>query len=640
MCGIAGFVRSEGVRAEEMSRIAASLYHRGPDDVGFLQWDSHHGVSLARHPRRDQALVGLVHTRLAIIDLTDAGWQPMSSEDGQWHIVFNGEIYNYLELRAQLEDLGHRFRSTSDTEVLLAAWAQWHVACLERLVGMWAFAVLDSRSGEVTLVRDAFGIKPLYYCGSGGGTAFCSEIPPLLPLLAQRSVHPVRLRDYLVYGVTDHAEQTMVDGVLAVPPGGLVRIDAAGAVSAVTRWWKFPEADPVAISFDEAAEELRRLLMRSVKLHLRSDVPVGSALSGGIDSSSIVAAVRAAGGDGVDLRAFGFVPDDARLSEEGWMRLAADASNARLTTVTPTSKEMGGDLDKLILQQGEPFMSTSIYAQSRVFRLAREAGVKVMLDGQGADELFAGYPMHIAARITSLLREGHPLRAARLAGQGGALPGSADMGSFALSGVAGTLPGAVVSRMSGRRKNVTAPPWMDPRWLLRYDLALSASAPTHRPTSLRDALKQDSVCTLLPALLRYEDRNSMTWSLESRVPFLERDLVAFAARLPEEHLIGPGARTKAVLRAAMHGVVPDALLDRRDKIGFETPEVVWLRTLRPWVEAVLSSDAAHAVSALRLPAVRVEAAAVLEGGQPYNSRVWRWLNVIRWTELFELDHPS
>jgi asparagine synthase (glutamine-hydrolysing) len=640
MCGIAGFVRPDGVRVEEMSRIGASLRHRGPDDIGFLQWDPHQGVSVARQPQRDRALVGLVHTRLAIIDLTDAGWQPMSSDDGRWHIVFNGEIYNYLELRAELEDLGHRFRSTSDTEVLLAAWAQWSVACLERLVGMWAFAVFDSRSGEVTLVRDAFGIKPLYYCKSGSGTAFCSEIPPLLPLLAQRMVHPVGLHDYLVYGLTDHAEQTMVDGILAVPPGGIVRLDAAGAVSTAERWWKLSKTDPVAITFNEAAEELRRLLMRSVQLHLRSDVPVGSALSGGVDSSAIVATVRAAGGDDLDLRAFGFVADDARLSEEVWMRLAADASNAGLKTVTPTSKEMGTDLDDLILRQGEPFMSTSIYAQSRVFRLAREAGVKVMLDGQGADEIFAGYKPHVAARITSLLREGHVLRAARLARQGGALPGGPHSGTFVLQGIAGALPVGLVSRVPRRSAHQPVPPWLDSRWLRRHDLALSASIPTHRPTSLRDALRRDFSRTLLPALLRYEDRNSMTWSLESRVPFLERDLVAFAARLPEEHLIGPHARTKSVLRSAMHGVVPDVLLDRRDKIGFETPELVWLRTLRPWVDAVLSSDAAHVVSALHLPAVRAEVSGVLDDRRLYDSRVWRWLNVIRWTELFELEHPS
>jgi len=646
MCGIAGFVGSDVLTADGMSRIAGSLRHRGPDDVGILQWDPHHGVSVARHPQRDHALVGLIHTRLAIIDLTIAGWQPMSSDDGRWHIVFNGEIYNHLELRTQLEDLGHRFRSTSDTEVLLAAWEQWSVGCMSRLVGMWAFAVFDGRSGAVTLVRDAFGIKPLYYCQSGRGAAFCSEIPPLLPLLAQRTVHPVGLRDYLLHGLTDHAEQTMIDGVLAVPPGGLVRIDAAGDVSPAERWWTLPEVDPVAITFDEAAEEVRRLLMRSVQLHLRSDVPVGTALSGGVDSSSIVAAVRAVGGDGLDLRAFGFVADDARLSEEAWMRVAADASNASLTTVAVTAKDLGADLDELIVRQGEPFMSTSIYAQSRVFRTAREAGVKVMLDGQGADEMFAGYRPHIAARVTSLLREGHVLRGTTLARQGGALPGSPDAQSLFIRGVLGALPSvfasrasALLSRVSGR-ESATAPLGLEAQWLHRHDLTFSSSIPTHRPVSLRDALRQDSLTTSLPALLRYEDRNSMTWSLESRVPFLERDLVAFAARLPEEHLIGPDARTKSVLRAAMRGDVPDVLLDRRDKIGFETPEVVWLRALRPWVEAVLSSDAAHVASGLSLPAVRAEVTAVLDGGRPYNSRVWRWLNTIRWTELLDLEHAS
>lgn len=639
MCGLAGVVRSSGVAAHELEALLSALHHRGPDDRGVLEWSPGAAPLLSHAPVRDRSALGLVHTRLAIHDLSPRGWQPMTSHDGSLQIVFNGEVYNFLELREELSRRGHRFASTSDTEVLLAAWQEWGPASLRRLVGMWAFALLDVARDQVVLARDAFGIKPLYLASLPDGTAFCSELPPLLPLLDRREADPEGVRDFLLKGLTDHRVPTMVRGIEQLPAGCWTTIDLAGGRGATHRWWRPPDARPLRIGPREAAEELRRLFLRSVDLHLRSDVPVGTALSGGVDSSAIVGAARSVGGQGLDLRAFSYVADDARLSEEHHARAVADAVGASLTTTTPTAEDLATDVDALVARQGEPFGSTSIYAQSRVFRLAREDGVIVLLDGQGADELFAGYLPFAAARVTSLLRGGHLLAAAGLARGAGALPGPLDARWYAARGAAGLLPrGLVLATRRGLGHEVV-PAWLSREWFTEHGVPIDPREVSARPRGLREALRQSLLQTSLPMLLRYEDRNSMTYSLESRVPFLERDLVDFALRLPEGLLLDRSGTTKSVLRAALRGLVPDPVLDRRDKIGFETPERAWLTSLRPWVESVLASDVARSLPSLDLPALRTECEAVLEGRSPFGWHLWRALNLVRWTDVFGIDHP-
>ena len=341
MGGIAGCIVTTPAPwiARVVSAMGDSIAHRGPDDRGILLWDGRRPVRCRRTlPAEGASAVGLAHRRLSIIDLSDAGWQPMSTADGRYHIVYNGEIYNYPELREELLKRGHRFRGASDTEVLLAACAEWGTAAFSRLVGMFAFALLDTAEHRLLLARDFMGIKPLYYATWQGGLAFASEIKALLkvPTVSTKG-NPQALYDYLRYGLTDHSRETMFADIRHFPAAhcAWIDLDRPDGSWSPERYWTLEDVDggPRHRSLDSAAEELRDIFLDSVRLHMRSDVPVGSMLSGGIDSSSVVAAVRAVGGPAVDLQALGYVADDPRISEERWIDLAAGATGARVHKV-------------------------------------------------------------------------------------------------------------------------------------------------------------------------------------------------------------------------------------------------------------------------------------------------------------------
>jgi asparagine synthase (glutamine-hydrolysing) len=294
--------------------------------------------------------------------------------------------------------------------------------------------------------------------------------------------------------------------------------------------------------------------------------------------------------------------------------------------------ELIADLDRLIYTQDEPFGSTSIYAQYRVFKLAQEHGIKVMLDGQGADELLAGYRAYVPARLSSLLRQGRFVDAVRFAEKASRLPGMRGRLRLWLKAASLLLPD-VGSRWV---QNWRMPSWLNAGWFHERGVALHALAGGRSRDMLREELRQTVAATSLPMLLRYEDRNSMASSIESRVPFLTPGLADFVLRLPEEYILGRDGTTKNVFRQAMRGIVPDAVLDRRDKIGFATPEQRWLKLLRPWVEETLASERARSIAALQLPTVMRDWQAVLAGQATFDFRIWRWVNLIRWAERFDV----
>jgi len=637
MCGIAGELSRTGPRSVP-GNLADLLAHRGPDDIGYLYWRGTGRPLLARQPEHyPESVVTFVHRRLSILDTSQAGWQPMASKDGRLYLLFNGEIYNFLELRRELQLRGHSFESQGDTEVLLTAWAEWGQDCLPRLVGMFAFAILDTLARTITLARDPFGIKPLFYATTGNGLAFASEIPVLLQMQGvSRRVDAAAITDYLVYGLTDHNRATCFADVQSLPAGELLTVSIDGGGPTTGKWYR-PETSLLDIGFDEAAEQVRELFLDSVRLHLRSDVPLGTALSGGVDSSAILTAIRAILGPAADLHAFSYVADDPALSESRWLREVAGNAGARLTTTCPLANDLLVDLDRLIQIQGEPFGSTSIYAQHRVFRLAKEAGVTVMLDGQGADELFAGYPSLIPARLTDLLRHGRLESAVRLAIRAGQRPDGLNTAWHSARASAGILPTGLVRRIRMALRHELVPTWLNRDWLERATIEIDADKTSRRPRALRTALDETLEEKSLPALLRYEDRNSMAFSVESRVPFLDPRLAEFARRLPDEHLISNDGTTKAVFRRAMRGITPDSVLDRQDKIGFETPERRWLSGLAPWVRETLSGPGAASVAAINSGAVLEDYRSTLRGDSPFGGHVWRCLNLVRWSELFEVE---
>src|SRR5215813_4361590 len=633
MCGIAGFIAPSGKgKSSRASAVLQCLEHRGPDDSGWLRFTGDN-VELGREwtvPKVEPEVL-LLHRRLSILDISDLGWQPMSTPDGRYHVVYNGEIYNYKELRVELQKLGHRFKSQSDTEVLLGAWAEWGAAALRRFVGMFAFALLDRHRRTVVLARDFFGIKPLYYAMHDGLFCFGSEIKTFLAFgLARPQANAERLLLYLRYGMTDFGSQTLLSSIQQVPAAHTLEMHLDDCCAKEPKCYWSPETHGQAdISFDEAAQHVRQLFLRNVELHLRSDVPLGSALSGGIDSSSIVMAIRHLDSQ-AHIHAFSFIADDQAISEERWVDIVGREAGAHIHKVRATAGEFAADLDTMMRVQDEPFGGTSAYAQYQVFRVARSAGIKVMLDGQGADEILGGYRHYLGARLASLLRQGRwpdALRflqsLSRLEGFGG-YQGLACCADYLLP----PALQAVARRLVGKD---VLPSWLNRLWFAERGVGPAFVNYTTVREVLRESLSR-SLSQTLPRLLRYEDRNSMASSVESRVPFLTPDLVGFLQGLPEEYIIAPDGTTKAVFRKAMRGIVPDAILERRDKLGFVTPENGWLRVLDGLVRSILGSDAAHQVPFLNLGVARQEWESVRDGRRPFDFCIWRWVNLIRWTE--------
>jgi len=622
MCGIAGYLHPPGsYGARDRLKSALELMRaRGPDDRGIevhaTQWGE----------------IGLGHTRLSIIDLSSGGHQPMHSSDGRYAIVFNGEIYNYRELRAELTAAGHAFVSQSDTEVLLAAWAHWGTNCLPRLVGMFAFVVAERARGTLTCVRDGFGIKPLFVSRASWGFCFASELPALVALRGEGAeLNLQRAYDYLVHGDYDSRESTFVNGITQLAPGTLQVLDLnSGQMAAPVRWWTPSVRETSALSFADAAAHLRQLFLDSVRQHLRSDVPLGVALSGGIDSSAVVCAMRRVEPD-APIHTFSFIAKDSPVSEEHWVQLVNRHVGATAHSVTVNPQELARDMDDLILAQGEPFGSTSIYAQYRVFQLAREQGVTVTLEGQGADELLAGYQGYPGKRVHSLLDGGSVLRSAAFLHHWARWPGRS-LSYGVKASLAEYVDGPLYPALRAFIGDRTRPDWLDNEQLADRGVRLvyPRQVPDSRPRGRRLASELALSATRrgLPSLLRHADRNSMRFSVESRVPFLTPQLAQFLLSLREDYLISPQGETKHIFRAAMRGIVPDAILDRRDKIGFATPEIDWLSALasqaREWIRE------ADGVEFLKPTRMLQEFDQILAGRIRFTWQAWRWINFCRW----------
>jgi len=651
MCGILGIVGRQAA-APDLGALRNALQlmrHRGPDDEGYLLFDSSTCTTvLAGGDDTDSRLglppllaqaegsydVVLAHRRLSIIDVTVAGHQPMESADGRYSIVLNGEIYNFVELRRDLMQRGYAFRSGSDTEVVLAAYAEWGPGMLTRFVGMFALAILDKSARTILLARDPFGIKPLYWMRSGRAFLFASEIAPLLSLASSHASADVdSLYRYMRFGVTDGHETTMFSGVNQVPPAHYLLLATDGSVLTPNRpYWVPGQVTRRNLSLDDAASELRHLLAESVRLHLRSDVPLGVCLSGGLDSTAITALVRAQLGAAAPIHAFSYVSNDPRTGEGPYVDLAADVFGLQRHAVSPTAGELVGDLEALVRTQEQPFDSTSIYAQFNVFRLARNNGMTVMLDGQGSDELFGGYATAVSAQLASAILRRSPgaIRSLVLSPHMSA-PGMRRR--IVLSALGRMLPTPLVGPIMSLVGEALYPPWLNADWFRRRGHEATPRVQGRGRESLRDELLHFVKTLSLPRLLRYEDRNSMAFSIESRVPFCTVALADFAFSLPSTYLVGMDGTTKAVLRRAVGDIVPPTILHRA-KVGFATPEREWLTALRPWVSELVGSDEFRSLPFMNHSVVEDAIDAQLGDPRAISPFTWRFLNVGAWARQF------
>lgn len=622
MCGIAGGIWPNNHPSIE-SRIATALEtmrHRGPNDRGY------------ELTRGAKASVAVGQNRLSIIDLSERAHQPMLSEDGRFVLVFNGEIYNYRELRVDLRAEGYIFRSDSDTEVLLAAWILWGKSCLKRLDGMFSFVVHDRREQKLTCVRDAFGIKPLFYAQGEQGFRFASEQGALRELLGnQPKADFQRAYDYLVHADYDSQAHSFVDGVRHLLPGTLLEVDVLQPELASPEvWWQVSTELDDSLSFAEAVDSVREAFLHNIRLHLRSDVPLGAALSGGIDSSAVVCAMRYVE-PSLPIHTFSFIAEGDGISEEKWIDLVNEKVGAIPHKVRASAAELAEDITALIAAQGEPFGSTSIYAQYRVFRLAQECGVTVTLDGQGADELLAGYHGFPGQRMLSLWEDRRYGAMHGFAKQWAQWPGRTYSRAWMYLGQA-VFHDEIYSRARKVFGRDFQPGWLRTDVLHDAGVSFRETRPALKASNRRRRVIERLAHSLqtrgLPHLLRHGDRNAMAFSIESRVPFLTLPMSELLLSLPENYLISDTGETKRVFRAAMRGIVPDEILDRRDKIGFATPEKEWLKTIAPKVRGWLME--ADAVPFLDRDVLLNSFDAIMKGKSPFNWQVWRWVNYVKW----------
>lgn len=654
MCGIAGLYERGGrVSLGRLRAMAEVMRHRGPDDEGMLLADSGRGIwsthggpdtpagvirsGLPFAPARaagDTAAaafdVGLVHRRLAIVDLAPSGHQPMSGADGRQWIVYNGEIYNHVELRTELESLGATFVGTSDTEVILAAYRQWGEDCLARFNGMFAFALWDGDRRALFCARDRLGVKPFYFQWDGRRFAFASE-PRALVLTQPVRIVPrlAAVRDLLALDWVDHETHTFFEGLRQLPAGHALTVGEDGL--RLRAWWAI---DPDAHAHGGAAEWTRRfadLFTDSVRLRLRADVEVGSCLSGGLDSSAVVTTAGRLANRG--LHAFSCAYDEGpAFDERPWIRAAAETSGAHSHLVVPDGSDFWRVFDALALQQDEPTAGPGVYSQWKVMELAHASGLKVLLDGQGGDELLAGYFRYLPARLRDLAATGRWGEFARL---WGSVSDRLGFATTLLHTFEPWLPAPLVAALRSRFGQ-------GKDRVLSRDLARVPGSVPERPRGERSWLWRqlafDTLRRQLPGLLRYEDRNSMAFSIETRLPFLDWRLVEFAFSLPDEQKLD-GVTTKAILRRALGDRVPPSVLARRDKMGFETPSDVWLRgrhagevrrrLARPgpfqdWVDRGALRDALEDY---------------LAGRREIGLQVWRWLSLEAWSQRFVARDP-
>lgn len=597
MCGIVGVVTRDPARLRAIGAMTDAIRHRGPDDEGYLFVDSRSGAvrvgrgrdSHQEAPGADLATIDAApfdvafgHRRLSILDLSVGGHQPMASRDGRFWITYNGEIYNYIELRAELESLGFRFSTASDTEVLLAAWETWGLQALPRLNGMWAFAIFDLRERKLVLSRDRFGEKPLFYRHEGSSFAFASEIGALKAGGWVRGLDEQALSSFLSLGVVDEGERTFFADVTRLPPGGTLVLDLDHMDPAVSCSYVLPPPGGV----EPTVEEFVGLLDDAIRIRRRSDVPVGTCLSGGLDSSAITALSSRQIRGGGEYHAFSAVYADAGLSEAPFVKDAVRATGVIDHVITPDGDSLRRDLVGFVQTQGEPTPSLGAYTQYCVARAAAEAGVKVLLDGQGADELLAGYHYQAGPYL------------AEVWGLRGLLAASAETRALArnmsrtplwLGALAAyhhlPLPAAARSLIRARFSSHAALPQdaLAPEFGALAQPGLkhqrSASVDHERRLSLR--------VTSLPALLRYEDRNTMRFAVEARLPFLDFRLVEAGLRLSSASLFR-GGWTKSILRDSVSDLLPSSIVRRKDKLGFATPDARLLREAYPLVRDALS----------------------------------------------------
>jgi asparagine synthase (glutamine-hydrolysing) len=570
MCGIAGIIlhSPDTNAAVHLKKMTDTLAHRGPDDAGL--WSN------------KKSTVHLGHRRLSIIDLSSKAAQPMAFAN-RYQIVYNGEIYNYIEIRSYLQNKGYSFLTQSDTEVIMAAYDYWKEKCLQQFDGMFAFAIWDEKEEKLFAARDRFGEKPFYYYEDEDNFIFASEMKALWAIGVDKKINNKMLLNYITLGHLQNCidkEQTFFDDIYSLPPSHyLCYQPSLNQISKITRYWSLNKEAKIDIAADDAIEKLTELFNLSVKRRLRSDVALGTSLSGGLDSSAIAFTInKLQKGSSKDetkmLQTFSAVFPGFENDESKYIQSVTANLNISNHQTQPTAVDLINDFEKLCYHQEEPFQSSGIFAQYKVFELAKEHDVKVLLDGQGADEILAGYPRYIHWFLQEVLSR-HKLGSTQIERRAFRRNNQPFRWDFK-NVFAAFLPSHAAMQLEKLeyRKTISHPD-ISPDFLglLKHQEWVGI----HKPivTKLNDMLHFNITEMGLEELLRFADRNSMAHGREVRLPFLNHELVEFIFSLPSQLKMHDGW-TKFLLRNAMNKKLPDEIVWRKEKVGFEPPQKNWM----------------------------------------------------------------
>lgn len=606
MCGICGIINLNGdvPDALKLKPMLKAMRHRGPNDEGTFIEEN----------------VALGFVRLSIIDLSSDGHQPMFSDDCRYVMVFNGEIYNYIELRKELEENGIIFHTKTDTEVLLKSYIYWGEKCLHKFNGMWAFVIYDRLKKDTFVSRDRYGVKPFYYCYHDNKLIFGSEIPVILEAIDFKiKPNEQMIFDYLIFNRTDHTEFTFFDKIKKLQHGHCLLLNDNKL--SIKKWYNLKDniKDPF-----QSSEEYKKCFTKAVGLRLRSDVPVGVCLSGGLDSSSIVSTLISEYNK-YDLNTFSAVYKHGQIGDESAFINIYKTILTNMFFTTPSVESLIHDMHYFIKAHAEPISSTSPYAQYKVMELAKNK-VVVTLDGQGADEQLGGYHYFFSLFFKELLLNWK----LGLLGKELAAYLHEHKSLFAIKSFAYfVLPEKL--RLMGK---VTEKGYLNSHFINRYKKESTVVGSLYTSSTLQEAFINHFEYKL-EHLLKWEDRNSMFFSLEARTPFLDYNLVERTLALPSTNIIKNGI-TKHILREAMKGILPEKIRVRRDKIGFSTPQDEWFRTpqFQAIILEIINSASFNSRGFFNVARIKELYERHLLKKINCSNEIWKWIHLEMWFRQF------
>ncbi len=666
MCGITAlFSKRKGLFLSSLKKMNEQIKHRGPDDEGYVllpNWplkaaifggaSTPAQVFKAEIPHAPCSVIpqelnwnkysaALGHNRLSILDLSEKGHQPMSTEDSRYWITYNGEVYNYIEIRKQLKAQGVSFFSDTDTEVVLKSYSQWGLKALDRFNGMFAFVIYDRKTNEIFAARDRFGIKPLYFWKSKTEEclAFGSEIKQFHTLPTPlNQINGQVAYDYLHWGLFDHNQHSFFKEIQQLRGGHFLHLslDKLHQEPKSKPWYTLPK-ESYSKSFKSASTEFLSLFEDSIKLRLRSDVSVGSCLSGGLDSSSIVCLADQLltnnGSKKIDQLTFSACSHEKRFDEKEFMDEVTRSTQTVPKYVYPRFEDLISQLPQIIWHQDIPFASTSVFAQWEIYHLVKQNNIKVMLDGQGADEQLGGYSLFFAPHFADLFKM---LRWKTLFNEIKSSKSIHQLPSPLLSLFSQICPIAIKQplRWLFNKQSTLSSSWINTK-LLNAQKRDPFSKPTHEKSISHNISYAQIMDHNLPMLLHYEDRNSMAHSVEARTPFIDYRLVEFLLSLPNEYKIANG-QTKKVLRDSMEGILPKKIQSRNSKLAFATPEEIWVRNEQPEKFRQLLRKAVEQSKGIISPQAIAMGDNIISGKQPFNFQLWRIICFGEWMEKFSV----